>query len=749
MSSTKWQFSFGPIARTDAGGTHDTINLASFPLHVMLNALVASTSVEEFTAWLWHDLYKPAFYWVNTTDQNGNDKLNWNHIPGIGAFDRAERIFANQTAIREGLVCTHHFRWRDASGNWLPRLSLLEPNFISDQGDQVNLGATTNYVQLSIVSEPALPTVLVRSVIENAFIEVVTKSVASALHQAFISDGRTPIEQVRFEFQTIFPSNFSPAPDDNEIWSKLGKLFDVQPGRMFLMRHFTPVTTQEHQRAFATSFTADLTGTPLLPAQSLDNVVSLAELLTLYQDSRTIIMAVPQSQLYKLDPAAIKQATLEASRKQLDDLNVLTVENGIDYLGAAIDAQVDFREIPGRQPRRTNGGRPLEDAVLYPSLLLSQARKSPDCRICRLTGTPFVTNLPPVTSRLDQLFSSSFVDTEFVGINGDIAPLTYLYVLNSPNEGGAGRAGVPKRTSLRGSFALFAPASQFAITEQAGQAVEVPPLDKGGRFGQPLNRITVTTQEFTLFQQMSRRVIAQLWQSVVPNEHLPLPYLGAILLTHDSRQRVRDLLPQLDTLFADVSLKAYPFELDVQPAIEVVLEAAVRDSKHASKHTLLKTSPRIITVGSNASIPLLTDDDVQTDVSKALFERVVDLARITDGLTRRKRKLNQRELWLKLALTGGDPVTAVWESAQATITPKELAKSKNKLKNPLESKAFYAAEKFWDEFVAQDDPAQSWEQYEELVQTTTTALEKFPALSILLRAFQKTEIEGESDDATE
>ena len=67
----------------------------------------------------------------------------------------------------------------------------------------------------------------------------------------------------------------------------------------------------------------------------------------------------------------------------------------------------------------------------------------------------------------------------------------------------------------------------------------------------------------------------------------------------------------------------------------------------------------------------------------------------------------------------------------------------------MESKAFYAAEKFWDEFVAQDDPAQSWEQYEELDQTTATALEMFPALSILLRAFQKTEIEGEADDATE
>ncbi|VAW34209.1 hypothetical protein MNBD_CHLOROFLEXI01-250 [hydrothermal vent metagenome] len=739
------KFNFGPIARTSAGGSNNTINMASFSLHVMLNALVGSTTVEEFVAWLWHDLYKPAFHWVDTgkKDRDGNDKLNWNHIPGIGAFDKAECIFTHRTAIRKGLVSTHHFQRQDASGSWLPRLSLLEPDFISDQGDQINLGATTNYVQLSIASEPALPTVLVRSVIANAFIEVVTKSVANVLRQAFINGGRKPIEQVKFAFDTIFPPNLSPNPDDNEIWDKLGQKFDVQLGSTFLMQHFTPVTTQAHQKAFATTFTADLTGKALLPQQMMGNVVSLAELLTLYQDSRTIIMAVPQAQLYTLDPAAIKQATLEVTRKRLDDFNVLTIENGIDYLEAAFDAQIDIREIPGRQPKRQKAGRPLENAVLYPAQLLANARKSPDCRICRLSGTPFVSDVTPVASRFDKLFSPSFVDTEFVGIGGDIAPLTYLYVLNSPNAGGAGRKGVPKRTSLRGSFALFAPASQFAVSDQEGKVVEIPPLDKGGRFKQPLNRITVTTQEFTLFQQMSRRIIAQLWQSVVPNEHLPLPYLGAILLTHTSRQRIRDLLPQLDALFADVSLKAYPFELKAEPAIEIALEAAVRDSKHASKHTLLKTSPRIITVGSKASIPLLTDDDVQTDVNKALFARVAELTRITDSLTRRKRKLKQKELWLKLVLTGSDPVTAVLESAQAATDTKKLPKGLS-----LDSAAFNAAEKFWDEFITQGNIAQSWEQYEQLNKTTASALEEFPILPILLQAFQKKETKGETNEST-
>ena len=703
----------------------------------MLNALVASASTEEFIAWLWHDLYKPAFYWV---DDSG--KLGWNHIPGIGAFAQAESIFARHTAVREGLVCTHHFRWKDALGSWLPRLSILEPDFISDQGDQTNLGATVNYVQLSIASEPALPTVLVRSVIANAFIEVVTKSVATALRDAFIQDKRTPIDQVRFEFSTIFPVSLSSLPNDTEIWNKVGRHFDVQYGSRFVMRHLTPVTKVEHQ-AFATTFTADLTGDPLLPSQMLDNVVSLAELLVVYQDSRTVIIAVPQQQLYTIDLAQIRQSTFDATRSQLNSLNVLTIDNGTDYLKAAFDVQVNIREVPGRQPKRTTAGRPLADAVLHASGLLSQARSHPSGKICRLTGTPFVGESVPNTSslRLDQLFSSSFVDTEFLGISGDMAPLTYLYILNSPNAGGAGQKGVPKRTSMRGAFALFAPASHFALSEQTATPIEVPPLDKGGRFTQPLNRITVTTQEFTLFQQVSRRVIRQLWHTIAPGELLSLPYLGAILLTHDSSHRIRSLLPQLDTLFSEVSLKAYPFELSVHPAIEVALETAVRDKKHASKHTLLKVSPRIVTVDPNSSIPLLADDDVQMDVNRAFLARVGDLTKITASLIQKRRKLDQKDIWLKLVATGDDPVTAVFESARATTDTKKLPKGLS-----LESAAFRAAERFWDEFVNHDDIAQSWTQYESLSKISTTTLEEFPALPLLLRVFQKTEMEGSAND---
>ena len=718
------EFNFGPIARTEAGNTKNTINLASFPLHVMLNALVGSTSVEEFIAWLWHDLYKPAFHW-GVNPRTGN--LSWYHVPGMGAFSQAEKTFAQHTNIREGLVRTHHRFQRKT-----PHFVLREYDFISDQGDQVNLGATVNYIQLSIAAEPALPTLLVRSVIADAFIEVVTKDVAEALKQAIKDDRRTPIKQVRFEFETVSNLSFSP-PNDAEIWNKVGHHFDVRmDGHTFIMRHLTPIVDPKHE-SFKTVFTADLTSNPLSPNEMLNNTISLAELLVLYQDSRTVIVAVPQSQLYSSDlPAKIQEiqkATLDTSRNRLEqDFNVLTQKDGVDYLAAAFDSQVDIREVPGRQAKRTKD-RPLNEVILHPSEMLDKARKSPSGKICRLTGTPFVSSLDPAQTRLDKLFSSKFVDTEFVGFGEDIAPLTHLYVINSPEA----KKGISARKSLRGSFAFFAPASHFAADDQELKAVEQPPLDIGGRFHNALNRITVTTQEFTLFQQMSRRVIAKLWQHIAPDEHLPLPYLGAIALTHESNDRVRNLLPHLDLIFSNVALKAYPFESEVRPAIEVALVTTIKPDRSAhQKHTLLKMTPHITTVNSQSAIPILIDDNVQVNLTKAFFEREKLLTEVTNELKRSKKGVNQKNLWLKLVLANKDPVTAVFESSAATINVGRLPKN-----STLEDIAFKDAENFWDRHIDKGDFAESWKQYEELKQNATNALEEFPALLLLLQALQK------------
>ncbi len=721
------QFNFGPIARTAAGSTRNTINLASLPLHVILNALVGSTSVEEFTAWLWHDLYKPAFHWV----RNSKGALAWYHVPGLGAFSQTEKKFAQRTNIREGLVGTHH-----GFKSQTPHFALHESDFISDQGDQVNLGSVVNYIQLSLAAEPALPTLLARSVIADAFIEVVTKDVAGALQKAFIADGRTPIERVRFEFDTTSNITFSPQCTNTEIWKKVGRHFDIRmDDNTFIMRHLTPVSNSKHE-PFATVFTADLTGTPLLPNKMLDNTVSLAELLVLYQDSRTVIIAVPQSQLYTIDLPQIREATLDTSRHRLEqDFNVLTQKDSADYLKAAFDSQIEIREVPGRLPKGGHS-RPLNDAVQRPVEMLTEARNSFEGKLCCLTGTWFKTDLSTDSLSANNLFKRDFVDTEFVGLVEDatqqryLAPLTYLYVINSS---GAGR-GEETRKAFRGAFAYLAPASHFAIDEP-GEAVDQPPLDRGNRFANQLNRVTVTTQEFTLFQQMSRRIIAKLWESITKSEPLPLPYLGAIALTQEPEQRAHivQLLPQLSLLFSEVSLRTYPFELGARPAIEIGLETSVHDKKlHHTRHTLLKTIPHIITVDPQSTIPILIDDNVQVNLTQAFFKRADLFTEFTNEFKNRKKRVNQKDLWLKLVLASNDPVTAVFESAVATINTRKLPKTLS-----LETAAFNAAEKFWEEHIDIGDFAESWEQYEQLNQKAINTLEEFPALLLLLQILQK------------
>ena len=281
----------------------------------------------------------------------------------------------------------------------------------------------------------------------------------------------------------------------------------------------------------------------------------------------------------------------------------------------------------------------------------------------------------------------------------------------------------PLRTSFRGSFAFFAPASHFAVDDQILKALEQPPLDIGGRFDNQLNRITVTTQEFTLFQQISRRIIAQLWQHIAPDEHLPLPYLGAIALTHTKKEQVKNLLPHLNLIFSEVALKAYPFESKVQPAIEVALETSIKDTRHAGKHTLLKTTPRIITVDPQSAIQILIDDNVQVSLTKTLFEREKLLTEVTQKLNRWKKRVNQKDLWLKLVLANNDPVTAVFESSVATTN--------------LDDIAFKDAENFWDLHIDKGNFAQSWEQYEMLNRNVANTFEEFPALLLLLQALQK------------
>jgi hypothetical protein len=75
-----YQFNFGPISRTvDAStGKGDAINFASLPIHEMTVALLASENRDEFVAWLWHDLFKPLFWWKLNAQK---EQVRWVHCP--------------------------------------------------------------------------------------------------------------------------------------------------------------------------------------------------------------------------------------------------------------------------------------------------------------------------------------------------------------------------------------------------------------------------------------------------------------------------------------------------------------------------------------------------------------------------------------------------------------------------------------------------------------------------------------------
>ena len=217
--------------------------------------------------------------------------------------------------------------------------------------------------------------------------------------------------------------------------------------------------------------------------------------------------------------------------------------------------------------------------------------------------------------------------------------------------------------------------------------------------------------------------------------HLPLPYLGAIALTQESKQRnrINRLLPQLDLLFSEVSLEAYPFKLGAKPAIEIALEVSVHDKqRHHTKHTLLKTMSHTITVEPKSVVPILIDDNVHVNLNEEFFERVNLLTKLTNELNRWKKKVNQKDLWLKLVTISSDPVTAVFESAAATIDTRGFPKTLS-----LETAAFNAADNFWDKHIDTGDFAESWKQYERLNQKATNALEEFPALLLLLQTLEK------------
>ncbi|MGC8960725.1 MAG: hypothetical protein ACP5OO_13290, partial [Chloroflexia bacterium] len=451
----------------------------------------------------------------------------------------------------------------------------------------------------------------------------------------------------------------------------------------------------------------------------------------------TILMGIPQ--FLQVDVAALEHQVQTAAEQRLRNLDIRALASKDDLKKqSAIQGRVDWAALPLRQQggnvdllahvfaeqieirlidrgvlvqqvKNHNGKtfdlRLLSDVVARPIELLNG--KSRRCRFC---NTAFDSALPPGKA----VVGDYFTDVEHVGFGGDICSMCRIYVLNSHKS----RTAVEKaqgitgdRKGYRGAFALAAPSSHFTYAEDLCALIERPPLDVGGRFAHPLQRATVTLQEYSLFNMISRRVIARLWTRLNDDNQaqpLPLPYLGAILLTQDKGDQVRALFGCLEALFEPVELVAYPFRIAVQPAVELAFEMAVNDLKqHHTKHTYLKTSPTIVAVDPDSKFTLLVDNGLQLEVSRQFFE---DRRRV-DELLHNIKSQERRRNWLLAVLQGVDPVTATAEAFYDYDAP------------------LWQVEKvFWDTQFGALSPDEQWQQYEQVRDEVSRIAAKYPML---------------------
>jgi hypothetical protein len=724
------EFDFGPISRTvDAStGKGDAINFASLPVHEVMTALLAATDRDEFGAWLWHDLFKPLFWWRWNSQKA---KFDWIHYPSTKVNNPlgVEKHWSTFTKVPSGLVGTHHY-WRGH------KFTLKEQEAITNEFNQITLGKETCFLQLALLAEPATNTALLRAVIADAFMEVVTKAAAQAIKQELAKKQPT-FSQVRYVFECK-KTQFSKPPTNAEI-EALRDQYDMKfRSDALVIIHIIPVASADLDGQ-QVEVKIDFNGSPLTPEQLVQEIITLGELLTVYQDSRTIVMGLPQflqidvknlekqvkaateQRLQKLDIrtlAAEKDLKKQARTRKRVDWEKLSLEwegQNVDLLAHVFAEQVKIRLIDGKslltkiqykKGRKTQETkiRPLSEVVSWPVELLQG--KSRRCRFC---NSAFESVLPPSKAKV----GGYFTDIEHVGLGGDICPMCRIYVLNSHKSRTAAEKAkgiTSDRKGYRGAFALLMPTSHFIYAEDQCRLVEQPPLDVGGRFANPLQRATVTLQEYALFNMLSRRIIARIWTQLEDTDEtqpLPLPYLGAILLTQDKFAQVQALFDCLEMLFEEVVLSAYPFEVTVQPAVELAFEMAVNDlQKHHTKHTYLKTSPTIVSADPESKFTLLVDNNLQLEVNRQFFADRDRLVELLNSIRGQQRQHN----WLLSVLQGNDPVTATAETF-------------------YDRSSFYKAEDaFWSTHMEEGSPAEQWSTYEEVRKKVEQIVSRYPLL---------------------
>jgi len=415
----------------------------------------------------------------------------------------------------------------------------------------------------------------------------------------------------------------------------------------------------------------------------------------------------------------LKKQIKVQGRVDWNSLSVIQQGQEIDLLAHVFDEQIEIRlidqgQLTQRIKVRDDKGKIKEQGIRWLSEIVSRPidlvqNKSRRCRFC---NSAFGSAFPPG----EAVVGYDFTDVEHVSFGGDICPMCRVYMLNShkrtATERAQGLAG--DRKGYRGAFALISPSSHFTYDDDRCKLIEQPPLDIGGRFASSPQRVTVTLQEYGLFLMLSRRFIARIWAQLEADSNmsrpLPLPYLGAILLTQNNSKQIRKLFESLGELFEQVRLRAYPFEVIVRPSVELAFEMAINDlQRHHTKHTYLKTSPTIVPVAPDSKFTVLVDNKLQIEISREFFE---DQRRM-DKLLKDVRGQERRRNWLLAVLQGEDPVSATVEA----------------FCDRDDQWAFRQAEKtLWDAQWGTKPLAEQWRRYEETRDEVQSLVAKYPML---------------------
>ena len=720
-AKSAFQFDFGPISRT-LGEGHNYLGFASLPVHEAVTALLSAHNRDEFIAWLWHDTFKVLFTLVlrdKKVKGGGTIKIPaWSHIPGkldVANLDPHFDRFAQTESIETdpSLATGHHY------GSML-----AERDTITNEFGALYLGEKARFIQLSFACQPTAHTMPLRQCITEAFLRAVSQAVTKG------------ISTMNLSFNQVLYS-FHPKPEELTA-AQIAAQYQLQVvDKTLYVIHWVPSSRFE-----ITQLSLDLTDAP--PHRGAPNTLALIELLTVYRDELTMVVAVPlfldddlnavvgevHATMRDLLPDILAQAHIRATHKQAATDNLLDVvlEQMVEVRPIAKNENEEFEVMRKGKPQKRRG-KLVHKLIQRPHQLMADSARTHVCMVCGTPSSQEAADCYHGSPRLRTIFSDNFTDFEHVGFEGVVCPMCLIYA-NSKN-----------RRMLRGAQAFLAPSTALSAPVRS-VPVEKPRFDSANRFDpkRSLPKTAVTLQEMVLFTAISRRIVDALLPFGVESDGrmvgevqrvqktgeeitvtpvgVYLPYAGVYLIYHTTavRSLYRDVLvgsnPGTPNLWQTVQLRAYPFQLEISPAFTLLVSMHDHASNFHTRHTLLKSRPTQVFLSPNASFNVLVDDAVQETVDWDLVEAIRLVRQMAD-----MRGLKRRE-FINALLTGHDPIEAAYLAARRPSRQKG------------ESFRLAQAQRFWNrkEVTTGETVEEQWEKFSQLAEQVRELVQKHPNL---------------------